>query len=69
MNNIIVINAEHGGSDTGTKGNKIVEKDYTLLISKYINNELKKEGLKTYMIRNNDDYLSNEERIDLIEEI
>lgn len=68
MNNIIVINAEHGGSDIGTKGNEIAEKDYTLLISKYINNELKKEGFKTYMIRNNDEYLSNEERIDLIEE-
>ena len=68
MNNIIVINASHGGSDIGIKGTKVDEKDYTLMISKYINDELKKEGLKTYMIRNDDDYLSNEERIDLIEE-
>lgn len=68
MNNLIVINAEHGGSDIGTKGEKILEKDYTLKISKYINNELKKEGIKTYLVRDSDEYLSNEERIDLIEE-
>ena len=37
MDNLIVINAEHGGSDTGTKGTSILEKDYTLLISKYMN--------------------------------
>ena len=68
MNNLIVINAEHGGSDIGTKGEEILEKDYTLKISKYINNELKKEGIKTYLVRDSDEYLSNEERIDLIEE-
>lgn len=68
MNKLIVINAEHGGSDIGTKGEEILEKDYTLKISKYINNELKKEGIKTYLVRDSDEYLSNEERIDLIEE-
>lgn len=68
MDNLIVINAEHGGSDTGTKGTSILEKDYTLLISKYMNDEFKKEGVKTYLVRNNDEYLSNDERIDLIEE-
>lgn len=68
MNKLIVINAEHGGSDIGTKGTEILEKDYTLKISKYINDEIKKEGIKTYLVRDRDEYLSNEERIDLIEE-
>lgn len=68
MNKLIVINAEHGGSDIGNKGNEISEKDYTLKISNYINDELKKEGIQTYMVRNKDEDASIAERVDLIEE-
>lgn len=68
MSKFIVINAEHGGSDIGNKGNEISEKDYTLKISQYLNDELKKEGVKTYMVRNGDDDIAISERIDMIEE-
>lgn len=68
MSKFIVINAEHGGSDIGNKGNEISEKDYTLKISQYLNDELKKEGVKTYMVRNSDDDIAISERIDMIEE-
>ena len=33
---MIIIDAAKGGSDTGLKANDIVEKDYNLLISRYI---------------------------------
>ena len=33
----IVIDPGHGGIDSGARGNNILEKDYNLLISKYIN--------------------------------
>lgn len=68
MSKLIVINAEHGGSDIGNKGNEISEKDYTLKISQYLNDELKKEGVKTYMVRNSDEDIATSERIDMIEE-
>ena len=68
MSKIIVINAEHGGSDIGNKGSEITEKDYTLKISNYINDELKKEGIKTYLVRDRDDDMSISERVDIIEE-
>lgn len=68
MSKVIAINAEHGGSDIGNKGNEISEKDYTLRISNYINAELKKEGVKTYMVRNSDEDMSISERVDMIEE-
>jgi len=68
MSKIIVINAEHGGSDIGNKGSEINEKDYTLKISNYINEALKKEGIQTYMVRNSDNDIAPSERVDLIEE-
>lgn len=68
MSKIIVINAEHGGSDIGNRGNEINEKDYTLKISNYINDELKKEGVKTYVVRNGDEDMTITERVDMIEE-
>lgn len=68
MSKIIVINAEHGGSDIGNKGNEINEKDYTLKISNYINNELKKEGVKTYLVRDADNDMSISQRILMIDE-
>lgn len=61
-----VINASHGGDDSGVSGNGLVEKDFSLLISEYIYNRLNLLGYDVSMVRSTDETLSNEERIDRI---
>lgn len=58
----VVIDAGHGGSDPGTSGNGIVEKDYTLKISEYIKNRLDELGLESSLTRNSDVTLSPNDR-------
>lgn len=58
-----IIDASHGGSDSGVTGNGLVEKDFTLLISNYIYNRLKSLGYDVAMTRSTDETLSNEDRI------
>lgn len=58
-----VIDASHGGSDNGVSGNGVIEKDYSLDISKYIYNKLKNLGYSVKLVRETDENLSNEERI------
>lgn len=64
----IVLDASHGGSDSGVSGNGIVEKDYTLLISNYIYNRLNEKGIKAYLTRKGDYDLSIQDRINLIQD-
>lgn len=59
----IVIDAGHGGDDSGASGNGIIEKDYTLNISKYMNDRFKDLGIPTYMTRTTDETLSHKERV------
>ncbi len=47
----------HGGSDNGAVGNGIIEKDYTLKISKYIKNRLDELGIENSMTRTTDETL------------
>ena len=61
-----IIDASHGGSDIGKSGNSIVEKDFSLDISKYIYNKLKSLGLDVTITRDNDELVTNEERISKI---
>ena len=63
---MIVIDASHGGDDLGNKGNDIVEKDYTLLISKYIYDRLKELGAEVTLIRSTDETISDEDRANRI---
>ena len=60
----IVIDAGHGGVDTGATGSGIVEKDLTLKISKYIYDRLKDLGLDVVMTRYDDETLTPKERVD-----
>lgn len=63
---MIVIDASHGGEDLGNKGNDIVEKDYTLLISKYIYDRLKELGAEVTLIRSTDETISDTDRANRI---
>lgn len=63
MNDVkIVIDAGHGGSDPGAVGNGIIEKEYTLKISKYIADKLKELGANVYLTRTTDETLSPTQR-------
>ena len=62
----IVIDAGHGGIDSGAVGNGIVEKDLTLKISKYIYDRLKELGLDVKMTRDTDETLTPEERVNRV---
>jgi len=53
----IVIDAGHGGSDPGTSGNGIVEKDYTLKISEYMKRRFDELGIESSMTRTTDESL------------
>lgn len=60
---IIVIDAGHGGKDSGAVGpNNEYEKDVTLNIAKYLQMNLKSLGYEVYLTRNNDTYITLKER-------
>ena len=63
---MIVIDPARGGSDSGSIANGIVEKDYTLLISNYIYERLKNLGADVKIIRDIDEYISEEDRANKI---
>lgn len=63
---MIVIDPGHGGTDPGTSGNGIIEKDYNLDISKYMYNRFKELNLPVTLTRDSDEYLSPEERVSRI---
>lgn len=58
----IVIDPGHGGTDPGTSGNGIVEKDYTLKISEYMKNRFDELGIENSITRDNDTTLSPTDR-------
>lgn len=53
----VVIDAGHGGDDPGTIANGIVEKDYTLKISKYIHDRLNEMSIPNELSRVDDETL------------
>lgn len=62
----IVIDPGHGGSDSGAVGNSIKEKDYTLLISKYMYDRFKELGVPVSITRMDDITLSPKARVEKI---
>ncbi len=62
----IVIDAGHGGTDSGATGNGIVEKDLTLKIAQYIHNRLDDLGIKNVLIRNTDETINPTERVERV---
>lgn len=64
MNNpSIVIDSGHGGTDSGAVGNGIVEKNLTLLISKYMENRFRELGVPVTMTRETDETLDPSTRV------
>lgn len=62
----IIIDPYRGGIDTGATINGRLEKDIILDLSKYFSNKLKDNGLEVILTRNNDDNLSDNERVNII---
>ena len=62
----IIVDAGHRGNDGGASGNGIVEKDYTLKISKYISDRLNELGIENALTRENDQTLNQNERVNKI---
>lgn len=59
----VVIDPGHGGSDSGATGNNLLEKDYNLLISKYMYDRFKELGVPVAITREEDVTLSPSERV------
>lgn len=65
----IVVDPGHGGSDPGTSANGIVEKDFNLQISKYMNDRFKELGLNSVLTRDSDTTLSPSDRPKTVQNI
>ena len=61
--NIIVIDAGHGGPDPGAVRNNIKEKDLTLMAAKILKKELLKKNFKVYLTRSSDRYIKLKNRV------
>ena len=58
----IIIDAGHGGIDSGAVGNNLQEKDLTLEASKYMYDRLNELNIPVKMTREDDSYLPKQER-------
>lgn len=59
----IVVDAGHGGHDSGAPGQKSLEKDHALDIAKRLRNYLQNMGAKVLMTRDDDTFISLEGRV------
>lgn len=65
----VVIDPGHGGYDTGAQYGGYDEKDITLVISQKLQKSLEEKGIKAYLTRNEDSFLSLAERVDITNSI
>ncbi len=66
---LVVVDAGHGGVDSGAVNGNNLEKDFTLRVSKYIYDRLKELGIPAVITRTTDKDLPKNERINLINQI
>ena len=59
----VIVDAGHGGVDSGAVGNGLLEKDLNLEVSEYIYQRLMELGIPAKMTRVGDEYLPKEDRI------
>lgn len=62
----VIIDPGHGGTDSGATGNNLLEKDYNLLISKYMYDRFKELGIPVTITRDSDTTLSPTDRVNTI---
>lgn len=62
----VAIDANAGGTNNGVSANNLNEKDFSLLVSKYIANRLTDLGIENFLVRDSDIFLSDEERVNII---
>lgn len=59
----VMLDAGHGGNDCGTDAGAILEKELNLQITLKIQKKLEKKGVRVFMTRNDDTYLSRDARV------
>ena len=59
----VVIDPGHGGVDSGARGNDTLEKDYNLLISRYMYDRFRELGIPVYITRESDVTLDPADRV------
>lgn len=62
----VVIDAGHGGNDPGAVDGNILEKNLNLKAAQYMYKRLQELGIPTTIVRNTDETLNREERINRI---
>lgn len=62
----VIIDAGHGGVDSGARGSDMLEKDYNLLISKYMYDRFRELGVPVYLTRDSDVTLEPKNRTNRI---
>lgn len=62
----IVVDAGHGGSDPGAVANGLLEKDLNLKAAQYMYKRLQDLNIPVTIVRNEDETLDREERINRI---
>lgn len=65
----VVLDAGHGGADSGAIGGGIYEKDINLDVAKLVQAKLMKKGIYVYMTRTKDETMSLEDRVNYSNEI
>lgn len=59
----VIIDPGHGGIDSGARGSNLLEKEYNLLISRYIYDRFKELGVPVYITRDVDMTLEPTDRV------
>lgn len=62
---LIVVDAGHGGEDSGCLGYGVYEKDINLQIALRLKRSLERRGFRVMMPRETDEFLAKEERVEL----
>ncbi len=62
-NTLVIVDAGHGGIDSGAVGNGLQEKDLTLQAAIYMYNRLQELGIRAVLTRTDDEYLPKADRV------
>lgn len=60
--NVVLVDAGHGGYDPGTYGNGLTEKDLNLSVALYVQEYMEDSDIKVYLTRDTDVYVENNTR-------